>query len=108
MIKMGKKIKALRSEDLPEGTMKKADVGEKSILLARVGGKLYAIESKCTHMGAELSKGRLVGKDVECPWHHSRFSLETGNVTKKAFFGLARMKGLKSFKAVEKDGEIFI
>jgi nitrite reductase/ring-hydroxylating ferredoxin subunit len=29
-----------------------------------------------------LSEGRIVGEDIECPWHRSCFNIQTGRVTR--------------------------
>jgi 3-phenylpropionate/trans-cinnamate dioxygenase ferredoxin subunit len=65
---------------LEDGTMRTVKAGEREILLARVGERYYAAESRCPHMGGELSLGTLEGTMVTCPVHHSRFDLEDGRV----------------------------
>jgi 3-phenylpropionate/trans-cinnamate dioxygenase ferredoxin subunit len=77
--------------EVPTGTMKSYSVGGKQILIANVDGKLYAINSVCTHAGGELSKGKLEGKIVTCPRHGSKFDVTTGKCIsgpKIAFFRL--------------------
>ena len=41
-------------------------------------GRLLACRDRCTHMGAPLSGGSLVGDAVVCAWHGWTFDLETG------------------------------
>ena len=50
------------------------------ILLVRRGDRLFAMAETCSHFGAPLSKGKLVGNSIVCPWHASRFALEDGSV----------------------------
>ena len=66
--------------DLYEGTMKKYQVQETEILIARIGGKYYATQNKCSHFGGDLSKGKLEGSIVTCPRHGSQFNLIDGSV----------------------------
>jgi 3-phenylpropionate/trans-cinnamate dioxygenase ferredoxin subunit len=77
---MGKFIEVGKTSDLPEGTMKEVTPEGHNILLARVGGKFFAAENVCPHMGAKLSQGKLEGTVVTCPRHGSKFDLSDGHV----------------------------
>lgn len=68
--------------DFTEGTMKTVNAGEHEVLLARSGGAYYAADSRCPHMGARLSEGKLEGTVVTCPRHGSRFDLRDGQVVR--------------------------
>lgn len=50
------------------------------VALFLAGGKYYAIDARCSHVGGPLERGRLTGTVVDCPLHGSQFSLETGEV----------------------------
>jgi len=66
--------------DLAEGQLKRVLIEEQPVLLAKLGGKVYALGAICSHYGAPLNEGTVVGRTIECPWHFSRFSLEDGRV----------------------------
>ncbi len=50
------------------------------ILLVRHGDRVFALAETCSHFGATLSEGNLVGESIVCPWHASRFALKDGSV----------------------------
>jgi nitrite reductase/ring-hydroxylating ferredoxin subunit len=68
--------------DIPEGKMKKFEVGRKEIMIANVGGKFYAVSDRCGHSNASLSKGVLAGDIVTCPLHGAQFDVTTGRMVK--------------------------
>ncbi|KKM25724.1 hypothetical protein LCGC14_1592050, partial [marine sediment metagenome] len=49
-------------------------------VLASVDGQFYAFGGECTHRGGPLGEGVLEDDTVECPWHHGRFNVKTGEV----------------------------
>ena len=64
---------------LPDGAMLGGRVGDDAVLLARVGGRCFAIGATCTHYGGPLAEGLLEENGiVHCPWHHARFDVRTG------------------------------
>ncbi|MDT7877330.1 MAG: Rieske 2Fe-2S domain-containing protein [Candidatus Caldarchaeales archaeon] len=66
--------------DIPEGGMTKIDLGEKQVLVAKVGGRVYVADHLCTHEEADLSLGILEGDVVRCPLHGARFRISDGGV----------------------------
>jgi nitrite reductase/ring-hydroxylating ferredoxin subunit len=47
-----------------------------------VDDDIHVLENRCTHRGAPLAEGTVVGGCIERPWHASRFSLTDGRVAK--------------------------
>jgi nitrite reductase/ring-hydroxylating ferredoxin subunit len=73
-------IKVGQVGDFPAGSLKKVVVGGEDVVVGNIGGKLYAIASKCTHRGGPLEEGELDGSTVTCPWHGGQFDMTTGKV----------------------------
>lgn len=70
--------------DLPEGRATTREVDGVTVLVVRSGERVVAIDDRCTHQGAALSRGPVRITDtlatVTCPAHGSGFRLDDGRV----------------------------
>lgn len=87
------------SERVPEGGRLVIDVGDKTVGIFRVGGKLYAWENTCAHQGGPVCQGKIIPRVTElieaggesrgfafdesslhivCPWHGFEYDIKTG------------------------------
>lgn len=48
------------------------------VALFRSGDSVLAVANRCSHANGPLADGRLENGEIACPYHGSRFSLETG------------------------------
>jgi nitrite reductase/ring-hydroxylating ferredoxin subunit len=48
------------------------------ILLVYAGGKVFALDNRCPHMGFPLGRGSIEDGILTCHWHHARFELASG------------------------------
>jgi nitrite reductase/ring-hydroxylating ferredoxin subunit len=69
----------LPDAELAEGELRRVEVGERRIVLARQDGRVYALDERCSHLGGPLADGKLEDGCIQCPWHGSRFALEDGH-----------------------------
>ncbi len=70
---------AANLNEVNPGTTKKICFSDHSpVLLANVGGVIYAVDDTCTHEDSSLSLGCLREDKIKCTLHGSWFSVITG------------------------------
>ncbi|KAK0862887.1 hypothetical protein LTR02_018385, partial [Friedmanniomyces endolithicus] len=50
-----------KAAELPPGSRKLVQIGERAIVVLNVKGELFALSDKCPHKGGSLSRGKLTG-----------------------------------------------
>ncbi|MGQ9632223.1 MAG: FAD-dependent oxidoreductase [bacterium] len=73
--------KVAQEGDLKEGVPISMRANGDDILLVRLDGRIHACGGRCTHYGAPLRDGLLLGHVITCPWHNARFDITTGEMT---------------------------
>ena len=63
---------------LPEGKGLSCKAGAVSLVLIKAKGRVRALENKCPHLGLPLARGKIENDEIICPFHGSRFNIETG------------------------------
>lgn len=90
-------------DQLSDGQMVAGHAGGEAVLVMRRGAEFFAIGAHCTHYGAPLSEGLVVGDTVRCPWHHACFDLRTGDAVRAP-----ALKGLSRWATEQREGLLFV
>jgi nitrite reductase/ring-hydroxylating ferredoxin subunit len=114
---------AARGGDIPVNGRLVVDVGDTTIGIFRVGGRLVAYENSCPHMGGPVCQGLIIPAVRElvderqvatgyafdesemrivCPWHGYEFAIETGAHPAKASIHLRRVD------VEERGGDVYV
>jgi nitrite reductase/ring-hydroxylating ferredoxin subunit len=107
-----------RASDLPPRKV----TGAGRWAVANVGGEYLAVTRRCRHLGADLAGGTIDREGcLVCPWHGSRYDMQTGRMVlgpqgvfakvpglNPFFKGLTRVLPLGRAEVVERDGDLFV
>jgi nitrite reductase/ring-hydroxylating ferredoxin subunit len=89
-----------RVEDVPPGSARAVQVGDRELALFNVDGAFHATQAECLHLKGPLCHGRLEGAMLSCPWHGWQYDVTTGeNEFDRAIV-------LETFDVVVEDGEV--
>ena len=88
---------------IADGSMLTGHARGESVLLVRRGDEFFAIGAVCTHYGAPLADGLLVGDTVRCPWHHACFSLRTGEALRAP-----ALDPVSCWHVEQRDGTVYV
>jgi nitrite reductase/ring-hydroxylating ferredoxin subunit len=117
------KTEVAKSDQVKEGAVHVVSAGGKSIALTRVKGSVQAFENKCPHLGLALSRGKIEGSAITCPWHGSKYDMCSGKNLDwvNSFVGIPmpewthgmiamgkKPAGITTFNAEEKNGAVSI
>lgn len=115
---MGREIRVGTASELGPGRV----VGAGAWAVGNAGGTYFAVSRRCRHLGADLAKGSIDGQGcLVCPWHASRYDVETGRMVRgpQGMFAkipgigaanklLTRVLPLRRAKIEERGGTVFV
>jgi NADPH-dependent 2,4-dienoyl-CoA reductase/sulfur reductase-like enzyme/nitrite reductase/ring-hydroxylating ferredoxin subunit len=95
--------KGIAVSTIADGSMILGHALGEPVLLVRRGDEFFAIGAVCTHYGAPLADGSLVGDTVRCPWHHACFSLRTGEALRAP-----ALDPVSCWHVEQRDGAVYV
>ena len=114
---------AAPSDRIPEHGRLVVDIGDTTVGIFRVGGRLFAYVNRCPHMGGPVCQGLIIPAVREivdeqqvsrgyafdesemrivCPWHGYEFAIATGSHPAKASIRLTPVP------VEEEGGEVYV
>lgn len=76
---MAEFVKVAAVSDLADPGKMLLEIGERLVVLFRVGGQFFCLDDVCTHDGGPLGEGRLEGYEIACPRHGAKFDVRNGH-----------------------------
>ncbi len=75
---MNEFVTVARLEDIPASGKLCLELGDRYIVIVRIGQQLFCLDDVCTHDGGPLGEGELQGFCLSCPRHGAQFDVRTG------------------------------
>jgi phenylpropionate dioxygenase-like ring-hydroxylating dioxygenase large terminal subunit len=81
----------------------------KAVVVFRIKNIAYCLEDRCLHRNVALSKGKICGDNLQCPYHGWQYD-KNGHVDFIPSMGdqFKLNKSIKNYQCVEQDGYIWI
>ena len=61
------------ADDLRPGPLAKRILGRDLVAFRTASGKFAVLDARCSHLGANLGCGEVVGETIQCPFHHWQY-----------------------------------
>ncbi len=97
-----------RKAELTRAPLARRICGVPLVFFRREDGSAVALDERCPHRKYPLSKGQLIGDDIECPYHGIRFGADGGCTLIPAQAEIPRGFGTRAFPLVEKSALVFV
>lgn len=95
--------RALSATELADGEKTLLEIGDRLVILFRVGDQYFCLDDVCTHDGGSLADGEHCGYEIACPRHGARFDVRTGKP-----LCMPATEATKVHECLVRDGQVFV
>lgn len=88
--------------------LSKSLFGKRVVVFRTASGRLSALDARCSHMGADLGQGEVIGEELACPYHHWRYGCHGSCTHIPNADGIPRFARQRSYPVQERHGLIFV
>jgi nitrite reductase/ring-hydroxylating ferredoxin subunit len=95
------------SRELSRGPVSKQFAGRRLVAFRTESGSIAVMDARCSHLGADLGRGRVVGESIQCPFHGWCYGVDGCCTSIPAVADIPRFARQTSYPAVERHGLVF-
>lgn len=96
---------------IAEKSSRRFVVNGSEVLLVKTADQIYAVEPICTHLGTDLSGGKLNGdaKTLKCPLHGAVFDVASGNCLNGSYGSDGdTFPNIRTYRIMVKENSVFL
>ena len=94
--------------ELKKGPVSKTVLGRRLVAFRTAAGRVAVIDAYCSHLGADLGCGKVVGETIQCPFHGWRYGTDGVCAHIPASAEIPGFARLRSYPVEERHGYIFV
>src|SRR5205085_1997125 len=94
--------------ELRRGPVSRDRFGIRLVAFRTASGRLAALEARCSHLGADLGSGCVVGETLRCPFHQWEYGVDGRCVRIPASRVIPVFARQRSFPVTERHGNLFV
>ena len=95
------------SADLKKKPLSKRMLGRRLVAYRTDRGDVTVLDAHCTHLGADLGRGTVVGDTIRCPFHHWRYASDGRCAAAAGCERPPKSAKLRCYPAIERHGYVF-
>jgi nitrite reductase/ring-hydroxylating ferredoxin subunit len=96
------------TRDLDTGPLARRMLGGDFVAYRTPGGQVVVMDARCSHLGADLGRGTVVGDCIQCPFHGWRYAPDGRCVHVPQAGAVPRRARQRVYPAVERHGMVFV
>jgi aminopyrrolnitrin oxygenase len=96
------------ARDLDRGPLTRRMLGGEFVAYRTGGGEVVVLDARCSHLGADLGRGAVVGDCIRCPFHGWRYAPDGRCVHVPQATAIPRRARQRVYPAVERHGMVFL
>ena len=95
------------TRQLRSGPVTKTLLGRKMVAFRTSSGQYSVMDARCSHMGADLGKGCVVGENIQCPFHGWQYSAVGRCVNIPTAQDIPKFAQQTRFPSQQRHGDLF-
>jgi nitrite reductase/ring-hydroxylating ferredoxin subunit len=95
------------SKQLKDKPFSQRILGRHLVAYRKASGQVAVMDARCTHLGADLGCGTVVGETIQCPFHHWRYGADGVCTSIPHAAQIPAFARLQTYPVTERHGSVF-
>jgi nitrite reductase/ring-hydroxylating ferredoxin subunit len=94
--------------ELAHGPLSRDLFGERLVAFRTATGRIAVLEARCSHLGTDLGCGRVVGEQIQCPYHNWEYDVDGRCTRIPASSDIPAFARQRRYPIAERHGHLYV